>query len=278
MTDKKTTKEKSITPLQVGILMLMPSAVVERTEKQFKYFLENAPFPVKPIFFYFDKHKSNSNQEYFDKNYEKIADIEKHGLDGLIITGANLEQVSFEEVKYWKEFTSFLDWVRKNVSSTIYSCWATHAALKYFYNIEPVMNTCKQFGIFDHKVDIASNSPFIKGMDEQIFAPHSRWRGENKKLIEKCKDLEILVESPEVGPHIIVGRKGREIYIQGHPEYDRDDIGGEYFRDKNKGIKINVPLHYFPNNDDKKFPAKTWGANGQVFYNNWVRFLHDNKK
>ena len=107
MKSKKIIKKKKVSPLKVGILMLMPSAVVERTEIQFKRFLENAPFPVEPIFFYFDKHKSNSNQEYFDKNYEKISDIKKHGLDGLIITGANLEQVSFEDVKYWKEFTSF---------------------------------------------------------------------------------------------------------------------------------------------------------------------------
>ncbi len=269
---------KDNTPLKIGILMLMPSAVVERTERQFSYFLNNASYPVEIIFFYFDTHKSNSKQEYFDKNYKKISDVKKEGLDGLIITGANLEQVSFEEVQYWKELLPFLDWVRENVKSTIYSCWTTHAALKYFYDIEPVMNKEKQFGIFDHKVHLELNSPFLNGIDEQIFVPHSRWRGEDMAVLNKCKDLEILIESPEVGPHMIVGRKGREVYVQGHPEYDRDDIGGEYFRDKNKGIDINVPLHYFPNNDDTKLPAKTWGANGQIFYNNWITWINNNKK
>jgi len=216
---------KNELPLRIGILMLMPSAVVERTETQFKRFLENTPLPVEIIFFYFDQHKSHSKQEYFDQHYQKIADIKKHGLDGLIITGANLEQVSFEEVQYWKALLPFFDWIRENIPSTIYSCWAAHAALKYFYNIEPVMNKNKQFGIFNHNVHLESSSPFLHGMDEQIFVPHSRWRGEVRSLIAKCKDLEILIESEEVGPHLIVGRGGHEIYVQGHPKYDRDDIG-----------------------------------------------------
>ena len=270
-------KTKTKQPLRVGILMLMPSATVERTEMQFSRFLKNAPFPVKPIFFYFDEHKSHSKQNYFDERYKKIADIKKEGLDGLIITGANLEQIPFEEVQYWRELLSFLDWARENISSTIYSCWAAHAALKHFYGIEPVMNKKKQFGIFPHKVYQGSTCPITFGIDEQVFVPHSRWRGEDKASLAAHKDLEVLIDSEEVGPHLIVGRGGREIYVQGHPEYDRDDIGGEYFRDKNEGLEINKPLHYFPDDDDTKLPAKTWGANGQIFYNNWVRWLHQKK-
>jgi len=271
------TEEENKQPLRVGILMLMPSATVERTEMQFSRFLMNAPFPVEPVFFYFDKHKSHSKQDYFDERYKKIADIKKEGLDGLIITGANLEQIPFEEVQYWRELLSFLDWARENISSTIYSCWAAHAALKHFYGIEPVMNKKKQFGIFPHKVYQGSTCPITFGIDEQVFVPHSRWRGEDKASLAAHKDLEVLIDSEEVGPHLIVGRGGREIYVQGHPEYDRDDIGGEYFRDKNEGLEINKPLHYFPDDDDTKLPAKTWGANGQIFYNNWVRWLHQKK-
>ncbi len=260
--------------LRVGILNLMPTTVGERTETQFMRLLALTSRPVAPVFIYFDKHTSGSNQSHINAFYTKIAEVKKEGLDGLIITGANLEDFVFEDVKYWKEFLEFIDWAREHVPSIIFSCWAMHAALYHYYGIQPTKHTKKQFGIFLHKVHHESSSPFLAGLDDTVFIPHSRWRGVENKDVEKHKELEILIDNEEVGSHLIVGHGGKEIYVQGHPEYDRDDIAGEYFRDKDKGIAINPPRNYFPQDDDTKTAVKTWGANGQVFYTNWINWLY----
>jgi homoserine O-succinyltransferase len=256
--------------LNIGVLNLMPTAVCERTEMQFMRLFANARHPVRPVFMYFDRHKSNSNQAHFDEYYKKIADIKESGLDALIITGANLEEVAFEDVLYWKEFVEFIDWAREHIPVVIFSCWAMHAALYHFYGIIPTKHEKKQFGIFEHVVHHESSSPLLIGMDDKVFIPHSRWRGVETKDIQAHKELEILIDNAEVGSHLIVGKGGREIYVQGHPEYDRDDIAGEYFRDKQKGIAINPPKNYFPDNDDTKTAIKSWGANGQIFYENLI--------
>lgn len=262
-------------PLRIAILNLMPTAVCERTEMQFMRLLANTRHLVRPTFIYFDDHTSNSNQTHFDEFYKKIADVKKSGLDALIITGANLEDYAFEDVTYWHEFVAFIDWAREHVPSIIFSCWAMHAALYHYYGIIPVKNEKKQFGVFRHQVNHESGSPLLTGLDDEVFLPHSRWRGEKRDNIEAHKGLEILMENDEVGVHLVVGNGGREIYVQGHPEYDRDDIAGEYFRDKQKGIAINPPKHYFPNDDDTKTAIQRWGANGQLFYTNWINWLYE---
>ena len=193
---------------------------VEKTEIQLLRLLANTPLQIRPTFIYFDTHKSNSKQSHFDAFYKTISQVKKQGLDGLIITGANLEEYDFEEIFYWKEFASFLDWARQNVTSSIFSCWAVHASLYYYYGIKPRAYSKKQFGIFKHTVHHESGSPLLTGMDDEIMLPHSRWRGIEKKNLAPHKDLEILIDSKEAGPHLIVGHKGREIYLQGHPEYD----------------------------------------------------------
>jgi len=267
-------EKQDIRPLEIGILNLMPGAVVERTEIQLLRLLGNTPLQIRPSFIYFDTHKSNSKQDHFDAFYRPIAQVKQRGLDGLIITGANLEDSAFEDVYYWKELVEFLDWARTRVTSTIFSCWATHAKLYHQYGIKPHAYKKKKFGIFLHQVCHETESPFIAGMDDEVLIPHSRWRGVERKDLKGEKDFEILIESKEVGPHLIVGRKGREIYVQGHPEYDRSDIAQEYFRDKAGGIAINRPLNYFPKGDETKTPLKNWGANGQVFYSNWINWVY----
>jgi homoserine O-succinyltransferase len=139
------------------------------------------------------------------------------------------------------------------------------------------MNPKKQFGIFTHQVHHETGSPFLTGMEKEVTIPTSRWRGELAERIAPVKDLQVLIDSPEVGPHMIIGHGGRDIFVQGHPEYDQGDIAGEYLRDKEKGIDINVPAHYFPNDDDTKLPDNTWTAQGQIFYNNWIRWLNKSK-
>lgn len=267
-------RKQDIRPLEIGILNLMPSAVVERTEIQLLRLLANTPLQIRPTFLYFDKHKSKSSQDHFDAFYKTLKEAKKSGLDGLIVTGANLEEYDFEDVHYWGEIADFFDWAGKNVTSTIFSCWATHAALYHRYGIRPHAYKQKRFGVFRHKVHHDTHSALSAGMDDEIFAPHSRWRGVESKDIAGKSDLKILIDSAEVGPHVIIGRAGREVYVQGHPEYDRNDIAGEYFRDKSKGIKIKLPQNYFPEDDDNKVPLKNWGANGQVFYANWINWVY----
>jgi homoserine O-succinyltransferase/O-acetyltransferase len=265
---------QDIRPLEIGILNLMPSAVVERTETQFLRLLANTPLQIRPTFMYFDSHKSHSSQKHFDSFYRSISEVKERGLDGLIITGANLEQYAFEDVQYWQELTKFFDWIEGHVTSTIFSCWAAHAKLYYSYGISPHKYRQKKFGVFTHRVHHKTGSPFIAGMDDEIFVPHSRWRGVERKDILGKKNLEILVESKEAGPHLVAGRSGRELYAQGHPEYDRSDIAAEYLRDKARGVGIRVPHNYFPKGNDKKIPTKNWGANGQVFYSNWINWVY----
>jgi len=267
-------KQQDIRPLEIGILNLMPSAVVERTELQMLRLLANTPLQIRLTFIYFDIHKSKSNQDHFNSFYKTIAEVKKSGLDGLIVTGANLEEYDFEEVLYWSEIIKFFDWARKNVTSTIFSCWAVHAALYHQYKIRPLVYEQKRFGIFPHRVYHELHPVLLAGVDDEMMVPHSRWRGVERRELTKKKELQILIESAEVGPHLIVGRKGREVYMQGHPEYDRNDIAGEYFRDKAKGIKVDPPKNYFPDNDKDKVPTKNWGANGQVFYANWINWVY----
>jgi homoserine O-succinyltransferase len=267
-------RKQDIRPLEIGILNLMPGAVVERTEVQLLRLLANTPLQIRPTFVYFDKHKSTSKQGHFDAFYKTLSEVKARGLDGLIITGANLEEHAFEDIHYWKELTKFLDWAKRHVTSTIFSCWAVHAGLYHHHGIRPQKYKKKKFGIFPHRVNHESNSPLLLSMDDCVFIPHSRWRGVAARDVARHKELEILIDNKELGPHLIAGRKGREIYMQGHPEYDREDIAGEYFRDKAKGLSINPPLNYFPGGDETKTPLKNWSANGQVFYSNWINWVY----
>ena len=182
-------KRQDIRPLEIGILNLMPSAVVERTEFQLLRLLANTPLQIRPTFVYFDEHKSNSKQGHFDAFYKTISEVKARGLDGLIITGANLEEYAFEDVRYWKEFTEFLDWAKRHVTSTILSCWAVHAGLYYHYGIRPQKYAKKKFGIFLHRVHHESGSPLLTGMDDEIYLPHSRRRGSGEPRCEAAQRI-----------------------------------------------------------------------------------------
>ena len=267
-------ERQDIRPLEIGILNLMPSAAVERTETQLLRLLANTPLQIKPTFVYFDEHRSGSKQSHFDEFYKTLREVRENGLDGLVITGANLEEHAFEDVYYWRELVSFFDWAHESVTSTIFSCWAAHAALYHRYGIRPATFERKLLGVFPHRVRHESDSPFLSGMDDETVVPHSRWRGLPAQDIARHAELEILIESREAGPHLIAGRGGREVYLQGHPEYGRTDIGVEYARDKVAGIPVEVPRNYFPADDETKQPQRNWSANGQVFYSNWINWVY----
>ena len=265
---------QDISPLEIGILNLMPSAAVERTEAQLLRLLANTPLQIRPTFVYFDEHRSGAKQSHFDEYYKTLRAVREHGLDGLVITGANLEAYAFEDVYYWEELISFFDWAREGVTSTIYSCWSAHAALYHRYGIAPERLGSKLLGVFEHRVLHKTGSPFLSGMDDEILVPHSRWRGVSTRELAVHEELEVLIESEAAGPHLVAGRGGRELYLQGHPEYDRGDIAAEYARDSAANIRIGFPEHYFPDNDTAKLPRKNWGANGQVFYCNWINWVY----
>lgn len=264
---------QDIRPLEIGILNLMPSAVVERTELQLLRLLANSPLQIRPTFLYFDEHRS-SKQSHFDAFYKTLREVREHGLDGAIVTGANLEEHDFEHVRYWNELTNFLDWARESVTSTIFSCWAVHAGLYHRYGLKPRRYDTKRFGVFAHRVAHETLSPFLASMDDTVFIPHSRWRGIEKGDVATHEELQVLIDSDEAGPHLIAGRGGREIYLQGHPEYDRIDIAAEYLRDKAAGVAISLPRNYFPDDDESKVPLRNWSANAQVFYSNWINWIY----
>ncbi len=265
-------KRQDIRPLEIGILNLMPSATVERTETQILRLLANTPLQIRPTFIYFDKHKSHSKQNHFDAYYKKISVVKEGGLDGLIVTGGNLENHVFEDILFWDELTDLFDWARRNVTSTIYCCWATQAALYHQHKIAPCTFTKKKFGVFSHQVHHELRSPLTVGMDDEILVPHARERGIERKHLGKRFD--ILVESKEAGPHLFVARKGRDIFVQGHQEYDRPNIAEEHARDIARGLATDFPKNYFPDDNPRKIPLKNWSANGQVFYSNWINWVY----
>jgi homoserine O-succinyltransferase len=267
-------RAQDIRPLEIGILNLMPSATVERTEVQFLRLLANTPLQIKPTLIYFDTHKSSSKQAHFDEFYRPIREVKKNGLDGFIVTGGNLEHHEFENIFFWKELTELFEWAHKHVTSTVYCCWAAHAKLYHRYTIVPKRFVKKKFGVFRHTVLHATRSPFIVGMDDEVLVPHARRRGVEKKQLARHRELEVLIDSVEAGPHVAVGRKGRELYVQGHPEYDRTDIAGEYARDRALGLPIDFPKNYFPKDNARKTPLKNWSANAQVFYSNWINWVY----
>jgi len=267
-------ERQDIRPMEIGILNLMPSAVVERTEVQLLRLLANTPLQIRPTFIYFDTHKSRSKQDHFDEFYKTISEVKEAGLDGLIITGANLEDRAFEDVHYWKELTALMDWAHESVTSTIYSCWAAQAKLYHEYKISPHTYKEKMLGIFQHQARHETGSPFLSGMDDEMAIPHSRWRGAEAKDFARRDEFQILIDSKEAGPHLVIGRGGREVYTQGHPEYYRNDIAEEYSRDKSAGITNCAPRNYFPKGDETKTPMRNWSANGQVFYSNWINWVY----
>ena len=199
------------------------------------------------------------------------------GLDGLIVSGANLERNEdgskrdFSTLFFYHELLSILDWAKRYVTSTIYCCMASHLALEHFYSIERNIASEKIFGVFPHKILPENHPEFLRGMNDVIQVPHARW-GEIPSQQIQHQDLEILMENPDCGWHMILGRKGREIYLQGHPEYDRDDLVGEYFRDKALGGKL--PKNYFQEDNPENTPLCTWKADASVFYRNWVNHVY----
>ena len=271
---KDRAEHQDIRPLEIGILNLMPTAAKQATELQFLRLLANTPLQINTHLLYFDRHESKSAKDHLDKFYKRFSEIKKQGLDGLIITGANLEEFAFEDVYYWEELREIITWADENVTSTIYSCWASHAGLKIHYGLDREDLGKKMFGVYPHIVHRDNNSPFLKSMDDLVDVPYSRWMGISRDQVNDISDLDILMECEESGIHLLASKNGKRVFVQGHPEYDRETLKTEYDRDVQKGIKIEVPKNYFPDDDPTKEPKRTWVSNGQTFYSNWINHIY----
>ncbi len=262
-------EKQDIRPIEIAILNLMPTKI--ETETQLIRLLSNSPLQIKVTLVgtesYVGTHTSLSHLEKFYKSFSEIKD---RRFDGMIITGAPVETIPFEEVKYWKELTEILDFARTNVQSTVFICWGAQAALHYYYGLEKSMLPEKLFGIFEHDKAVRYD-PLLKGTDEKIRVPHSRHTEIAESEIAKIDNIVTLARSNEVGASILRSRDGRQVYFMGHLEYDRNTLQKEYLRDLEKGLPIEPPKNYFVDDDNTKI-VPNWFSTANLIYSNWLNY------
>ena len=264
-------KEQDIRPLKVLIMNLMPLKIA--TETDLIRLLSNNPLQIEVDFLKLSTHQSkNTPQEHMQAFYKEFKDVSGQNYDGLIITGAPVEMLDFEQVNYWEEITAIFDWARTHVTSTLYICWAAQAALYRFYGIPKYPLPGKIFGVFKHTINDRS-FPLFRGFDDEYYAPHSRHTEIRREDIIRHEDLKILSESEEAGIYIVVGRGGREFYITGHSEYSLYTLHNEYTRDLEKGLDISVPKHYYKHDDPSLKPISRWTGHGNLLFNNWMNYF-----
>lgn len=261
---------QDIRPLKIAILNLMPIKI--QAENQLLRYLSNTPIQVEITLIQTKTYTSqNTPIEHLEKFYNYFEEVKDKKFDGLIITGAPVETMEFEDISYWNELKEIMEWSKVNVFSTLHICWGAQAALYYHYNINKKPLEKKIFGVFSHEVN-KINEDLTRGLDDIFYAPHSRHTTTLKKDINKVKELEILAESEEAGVFIIATKDKRQIFITGHLEYDRDTLKNEYLRDYNKGIKIEIPKNYFPKDDVKEIPTVRWRGSANIVFSNWLNY------
>lgn len=261
---------QDIRPIQILILNLMP--LKEETELQLLRSLSNTPLQVDVTFMAVESHQAkNTSVSHLNKFYQTFPDLRDQKFDGMIVTGAPVEQMEFEEVDYWEELQEIMEWTKTNVTSTIYLCWAAQAGLYYHYGLKKKMMDHKVFGLFRHRVK-NRRVPLVRGFDDEFLAPHSRHTEVAAEDIHACDALTILAESEEAGVFLCMAMDGRQIFVMGHPEYDRVTLDGEYKRDKGKGLDIKLPENYYPENDPDNKPLLLWRAHANNLYTNWLNY------
>ena len=261
---------QDIRPLKIVIVNLMPTKIA--TETQLARVLSNSPLQVEMTLVTMDSHESTHiSQEHMDSFYKTIDEIKDDYFDGMILTGAPVEQMPYEQVDYWKELCEIIEFAKTHVYSSMFICWGAQASLYYHYGIDKHLLDKKVFGVFEHKV-VRPHNPLMRGFDEVFYAPHSRHTEVLREDIEKHPELRILADSPEVGPHIISTENGRQIFVLGHQEYDKGTLAGEYFRDVDKGLKIDVPKNYFRNDDPEEDILFRWRSHASLLFSNWLNY------
>ncbi len=268
--DRGRAMTQDIRPLKIVIVNLMPTKIA--TETQLARVLANSPLQVEMTLVQMDSHSSTHiSQEHMDAFYKTLDEIKNEYFDGMILTGAPVEQMPYEEVDYWKELCEIFEFCKTHVYSNMFICWGAQAALYYYYGIDKHLLDEKVFGVFEHKVTRAHN-PMVRGFDSLFYAPHSRHTEVRREDVLQCPQLRILAESEEVGPHIISTENGRQIFILGHQEYDKDTLAAEYFRDVKKGLDIEVPANYFRDDDPEQEILFRWRAHANLLFSNWLNY------
>lgn len=262
---------QDIRQLKIAIVNIMPKK--EQTELQLLRLLSNTPLQVEVTFLRLVTHQyKNVTSEYLEKYYQPFSQIRTHKFDGLIITGAPVENLEFEQVDYWEELSEIMEWSKTHVTSTLYLCWAAQAGLYYHYGIGKYALPEKLSGIYQHYVT-TENAELTRGFDDVFFAPHSRYTGIRAEDVRGTDGIDILAESREAGPYIIASRDGRQIFVNGHPEYDVGTLASEYWRDLGKGLGTSVPQNYFPGDDPSSAPAMKWKAHSNLLFANWLNYF-----
>lgn len=261
---------QDIRPLQICILNLMP--LKEETELQLLRALSNTPLQVDVSFMHMSSHVSqNTSLNHLNKFYKSFEELKDNSYDGLIITGAPVEQLKFEQVDYWEELCKIMDWSQENVTSTLHICWGAQAALYHYYGLEKELLPQKLFGVYEHKVS-NRKIPLVRGFDDYFMAPHSRHTTVSAKAIHARPELKVLAESEEAGVFLAIAEEGKKIFVMGHPEYDRVTLQNEYERDLKKGLAIQMPKNYFPEDDPSKRPHLQWRSHSNNLYSNWLNY------
>lgn len=268
--DENRAMHQDIRPLQIAILNIMP--VKQDTELQLLRALSNSPLQVDVTFLNVKNHISkNTPADHLNKFYNTIDDVRNRKFDGMIITGAPVEDITFEEVDYWEEMCEIMDWAENHVTSTLHICWGAQAGLYHYYGIDKCKLPQKLFGIYEHKV-MNRKVPLVRGFDDVFLAPHSRHTESPREAIHACKELTVLAESEAAGVFLAMAEGGKKIFVNGHPEYDRYTLQNEYFRDLNKGLPIQVPYNYYPDDNPQNKPLLQWRSHSNNLYSNWLNY------
>ena len=262
---------QDIRPLKILLLNLMPKKI--ETETQLSRLLGNSPLQVDLEFIHMKSHKSkNTSAEHLFTFYKTFDDVKERTFDGMIITGAPVEKLEFEEVEYWDELCEIMEWTKTHVHSTFHICWGAQAGLYYHYGIKKYPLEKKLFGVFPHTVDY-KKSILFRGFDDVFMVPQSRHTTVKTEDIKAVKELRILSSSEEGGVYAVSTKKGKQIFITGHSEYDRDTLANEYFRDLEAGKPIEIPKNYFPGDNPKKTPIISWRSHANLLYCNWLNYF-----
>ncbi len=270
MTERRA-ETQDIRPLQIAIVNLMPTKV--DTETQLLRLLGNTPLQVEAELITMASHESrNTSREHMQSFYRTFPEIRDRNFDGMIITGAPVEQMSFEEVEYWQELCEIMEWSKKHVHSTFHICWGAQAGLYYHFGIPKRPLEKKLFGVFPHRAERA-HYILLRGFDDTFMVPHSRHTTIDRADVEKCPELKILASSEEAGIYAISTENGKQVFITGHSEYDPRTLEKEYLRDKQAGLPIEVPKNYYPDDDDTREPLVTWRGHAHLLYANWLNYF-----
>lgn len=268
---KRRADTQDIRPLKLIILNLMPTKL--ETETQLLRLLSNSPLQIDVDFLQVKTHKAkNVSRIHLEKFYNTFDEIKDNRYDGMIITGAPVEQLEFEEVDYWDELCEIMEWSKTNVYSTFHICWGAQAGLYYHYGVKKYLLKKKMFGVFPH-ISLDDTHPLMRGFDDKFYVPHSRHTEVRRQDIAQVKDLQILSYSEISGVHIVADMACRKFFVTGHSEYDRHTLAREYFRDKEKGLDIDVPYNYFPNDDENLVPIMSWKSSASLLFSNWLNYF-----